>query len=187
MRLGILGGTFDPPHAGHLIVASDAFEALELDRVVFIPNARQPLKADNPGAAAPDRLEMVRLLCQGDPRFEVDSIEVDRGGLSFTVETVRVYRNRYPDAALFLLIGQDVVGSLPSWRDSESLLGMVELVVLTRDSATTSGPGRRVETRRIDVSSTEVRERISKGLRITGFVPDRVAEYIESHGLYKTA
>ena len=102
------------------------------------------------------------------------------------METVREYRNRYPDAALFLLIGQDNVSSLPSWRESGTLLQMVELAIMTRDSETTGNSGRRVETRRIDISSTEVRERVNKGLSIAGFVPDRVAKYIESHGLYKT-
>ena len=114
VRLGLFGGTFDPPHIGHILVASDAFERLSLDRLVFVPNAVQPLKAGRPTAGAADRLEMVRLVCQGDARFDVDAIEVDRGGLSFTVDTLRAYRERHPDAALFLLVGEDAARTLPS-------------------------------------------------------------------------
>lgn len=185
----MFGGTFDPPHVGHLIVASDAFEALELDRLVFIPNAMQPLKAGTsaePVASAPDRLEMVRLLCQGDPRFACDSIEVDRGGLSFTVDTLRAYRERYPGAALFLLIGDDVFPTLPSWREGKAVLELATLVVLGRGEFNPEEPPawRRVTTRRIDVSSTEVRRRVRDGLRLTGFVPGPVSQYIAQHRLY---
>jgi nicotinate-nucleotide adenylyltransferase len=188
VRLGLFGGTFDPPHVGHLLAASDAFEALQLDRLVFVPNAVQPLKAGRTGGAiapAPDRLEMVRRLCHGDARFLCDSIEVDRGGLSFTVETLRAYRSRFPEAALILLIGEDVVDSLPSWRESAAVLELAELVVLTRGAAPATGPGRRVPTRRIDVSSTEIRARARAGLSLTGFMPDQVAAYITERGLYR--
>jgi len=192
VRVGILGGTFDPPHIGHLLAASDAVEALSLDQLVFIPNARQPLKADAPVAAAEDRLAMVRLLCAGDPRFMVDDTEVRRGGLSFTVETLREYRARAPAAALFLLIGADVVETLPSWRDPEAIAALAEVVVLIRSSdGTRPVPGsldgvRQVATRRVDVSSTEIRARVRAGRRLTGFVPDAVAAYIAERGLYRT-
>jgi nicotinate-nucleotide adenylyltransferase len=188
VRLGLFGGTFDPPHVGHLLAASDAFEALALDRLTFIPNAVQPLKAGQSGgivAPAPDRLEMVRRLCQGDARFSCDSIEVDRGGLSFTIDTLRAYRGQFPDAALFLLIGEDVVGSLPSWREAEAVRELAELVVLTRGAAPGSGPERRITARRVDVSSTEIRARVRAGLSLTGFVPERVAAYITERGLYR--
>ena len=186
MRLGVLGGTFDPPHNGHLIAASDAYDALKLDRVLLIPNARQPLKTGAPGASAPERLEMVRRLCQGDPRFAVDSIEIERGGLSFTVDTLRALRTRFPGAALFLLMGDDVAVTLPSWRESESVPTLAEIVVLTRPGAEgDSDIGRRIATRRVDISSTEVRGRIARGLSLKGFVPDSVAEYIQTRGLYR--
>jgi nicotinate-nucleotide adenylyltransferase len=190
VRLGLFGGTFDPPHVGHLLAASDAFEALELDRLAFIPNAVQPLKAGQIGGAvapAPDRLEMVRRLCQGDARFVCDSIEVDRGGLSFTIETLRAYRARFPGAALFLLIGEDVVGSLPSWRDSDDLVKLATLIVLTRGEGDPDAgwQWRRVNARRVDVSSTEIRERLKAGLSLTGFVPEQVAAYITERGLYR--
>jgi len=188
VRLGLFGGTFDPPHVGHLLAASDAFEALELDRLVFVPNAIQPLKTDGSGASAPDRLEMVRRLCHDDPRFSVDSIEVDRGGLSFTVDTLREYRRREPNAALFLLVGEDVLGSLPSWREISVVMELAQLAVLTRHAAKTGvDQGRRVWTRHIDVSSTEVRARVRAGWSINGFVPDQVAGYIAERGLYREA
>lgn len=190
MRIGLFGGTFDPPHVGHLLAASDAFEALELDRLVFIPNAVQPLKAGQSGgviAPAPDRLEMVRRLCHGDARFTCDSIEVDRGGLSFTIDTLRAYRAQFPDAALFLLIGEDVVESLPSWRESHELFKLAALIVLTRGEADPEAgwQWRRVNARRVDVSSTEIRARVRAGQSLAGFVPERVAAYITERGLYR--
>lgn len=189
MRIGIFGGTFDPPHIGHLLAASDACEALGLDRVVFVPNARQPLKPDAPSAPAADRLELVRRLCQGDARFEVDPTEVERGGVSFTVETLRAYRSRMPAAALFLLIGEDVVDSLPAWREIDAIRALADIVVLTRrvDEGAAPADGlRRLPTRRVDVSSTEIRARAAVGRPLTGFVPPAVAAYIDEHRLYRT-
>jgi nicotinate-nucleotide adenylyltransferase len=187
VRLGLFGGTFDPPHVGHLLAASDAFEALALDRILFVPNAVQPLKSAAPSATAADRLEMVRRLCQDDARFGVDPIEVERGGLSFTVDTVRVLRERHPGAALFLLVGADAAESLPAWRETSSVLEMAQLIVLARGASAPGTPetGRRLATRQIDVSSTEVRARVRAGLSIRGFVPDGVAAYIVERGLYR--
>lgn len=188
MRLGLFGGTFDPPHVGHLIAASDAFEALALDRLVFVPNCTQPLKAEAPKAPATDRLEMVRRLCHGDTRFSVDSIEIDRGGLSYTVDTLREYRGQYPDAALFLLLGEDAAATLPSWREPATIRELAEVVVLTRGpvgSETPTDP-RRVSGRRIDVSSTEIRDRVRANRSLAGFTMAEVQEYIAVHGLYRT-
>jgi nicotinate-nucleotide adenylyltransferase len=187
VRVGIFGGTFDPPHVGHLLAASDAADALGLDQVRFVPNAAQPLKhRDADGAGAADRLAMVRALCGADPRFVVDPTEVERGGLSFMIDTVRALREQLPGTALFLLVGEDAAATLPEWRDAEALAGLVEIVVLTRES---SNPGaaaswRRIPSRRVDVSSTEIRARVRAGLPITGFVPDAVAELIRARGLY---
>jgi nicotinate-nucleotide adenylyltransferase len=184
VRLGLFGGTFDPPHIGHILAASDACEQLSLDTVVFVPNAVQPLKAAHRTASAADRLEMVRLACQGDARFAVDSIEVERGGLSFTVDTLRAYRERHPVAALFLLVGEDAAATLPSWREPAAILEIAELVVLARGDAVGGSVGRRLDTRRIDISATEIRERVRAGRSIHGFVADDVARYIEHHRLY---
>lgn len=190
MRIGILGGTFDPPHVGHLLAASDASDALMLDRVLFIPVAEQPLKAGAIVASAADRLAMVGLAIGDDPRFAAEPIEIKRGGLSFTVETLRALRERWRDdqaLALFLLLGGDIVATLPKWREPDAVLALAEIVWLTRAPGTDAPPsvGRVLTTRRADVSSTEIRERVRAGRPIRGFVPDAVAAYIAHHGLYR--
>lgn len=209
MRLGIFGGTFDPPHVGHLLAASDAIEHLGLDRLVFVPAAVQPLKAARDTAPALDRLAMVRLTVGRDPRLEADSVELDREGLSYTVDTLREFGRRYPSAERYFLVGADVLASFAQWREPQTVLEMATLAVLTRRSdggddarAQQAVVGRRasvttaldealarrstlVPTRRIDVSSTEIRDRVRVGRSIHGFVTDAVAEYIGSHGLYR--
>ena len=192
MRIGMLGGSFDPPHVGHLLIAVDALEALALDRLFFIPAAIQPLKVGQARASAADRVELVRRLVGDDPRFAVDSIEADRPGLSFSVDTVSAYADRYPNAERFFLIGADVVETFGAWREPERIARLAQVVVVRRgDERPVNLPRaerwkfRQLQTRRIDVSSTEIRERIRSGRSIMGFVPSRVAEYIASAGLYR--
>lgn len=187
MRIGIFGGTFDPPHLGHWLAAVDAAEALALDEVVWVPAAQQPLKAGISSADAAHRLAMAELMVKGDKRFRADAVELERGGLSFTVDTLRAYRERYPDAALFLLLGSDAAASLPKWREPEVIRGLAEIVVLTRGGEAVELPSgvRAVPTRRVDLSATEIRERVAAGRSIRGFVPDAVAAYIAAHGLYQ--
>jgi nicotinate-nucleotide adenylyltransferase len=210
VRLGIFGGTFDPPHVGHLLAASDAIEHLGLDRLVFVPAAVQPLKAGRDTAPALDRLAMVRLTVGRDPRLETDAVELDRDGLSYTVDTLREFGRRYPSAEQYFLVGADVLATFAQWREPQTVLELATLAVLTRRSETADdarglqaalgrhGPAatsaleealtRRstlVPTRRIDVSSTEIRDRVRAGRSIHGFVTDAVAEYIGSHGLYR--
>lgn len=196
MRIGILGGSFDPPHVGHLVVAQDALDAVPLDRLLIVPAARQPLKGDGQTPAV-HRLAMARACFEGVPQIEVDPIEIDRGGLSFMVDTVEALRGRFPLATLHLLIGDDVVSTLPRWRDVHRLLSMVQLVVLHRTDREQvpsapaewwadgqGGTARRIATRRIDLSSTEIRARVRDRRSIRGFVPDAVAAYIATTGLY---
>lgn len=204
MRLGIFGGSFDPPHIGHLLVAQDAIEALSLDQLMVVPAATQPLKQQHRTSAV-HRLAMVQRCFEGVPRVIVDSIEMDRGGLSFMVDTVDHYRRSNPSAVIHLLVGEDVVASLPRWREPQRLLSMVELVVLTRAEPPVSAPdpisgsrpqdghggrptgipsARYLATRRVDVSSTEIRARVGAGRSIRGFVSDTVAAYIASTALY---
>ncbi|HEX6047743.1 MAG TPA: nicotinate-nucleotide adenylyltransferase [Gemmatimonadaceae bacterium] len=216
MRLGIFGGTFDPPHVGHLIAASDAFEHLSLNRLVFVPAAVQPLKVGRSSAAsAAHRLAMVRLMMGSDPRFGIDPVEVDREGLSYTVETLRGFRVQFPLAERYFLVGADVLSSFAKWREPREVLALATLAILTRrdddppsssdiegarplpqagatepavpDTLAGEVAARsvRVPTRRIDVSSTEIRDRVRCGRPIRGFVTDAVAEYISSHGLYR--
>lgn len=189
-RLGLLGGTFDPPHLGHLHVAYAALEQLGCDRVVLIPAHRQPLKASAEITAAAHRLAMVRLLVQGDPRLAVDAIELEREGLSYAVDTVRAYRTAHPSAELIFLLGEDAAATLHRWREPEALAGMARLVVCTRGAASSLPPGtppvERVAMRRIDLSATEIRARVGAGLPLRGFVTEDVATYIGVHGLYRT-
>ena len=183
MRLGVLGGSFNPPHLGHLLIASDAFEALELDRLLIIPAYANPLKgASAPGASPADRLEMVRLAFAGDPRFEVSSMEMERGGLSFTVDTLETLAASYPGAELVLLVGIDSLATMEKWRQPERIRELARLTALLRgDEAKAAAERLGVEivtTRRIDVSSSEIRERLAAGRSIRGFVAESVEHYI---------
>lgn len=192
MRIGLFGGSFDPPHNGHLLVAQDAIEALALDHLLVIPAAQQPLK-DQRQTPAEHRLAMVQACFDGVPQVQVDPVEITRGGLSFMVDTVEDVQRRWPAAHLHLLIGSDVVPTLPRWKEPERLLGMVRLVVLYRHTTSAPPVDREIHgggsaewlaTRRVDVSSTEIRTRVRNGRSIKGFVPDAVATYIASTGLY---
>ncbi len=189
-RLGILGGTFDPPHTGHLLLALDALDQFRLDRLLLVPAARQPLKVGQEMTVAADRLAMTRLLGVADSRIAVDGREVERGGLSFTVETVRALRGAHPDAELFLFMGEDTAATLPQWREPEALAELVHVVVVGRGPETRPLPagfhGDRMTTRRVDISATEIRARVREGRSIRGFVPDAVADYIAAHSLYRT-
>jgi nicotinate-nucleotide adenylyltransferase len=189
-RLGILGGTFDPPHIGHLLLALDALDQLALDRVVLIPAARQPLKAGTDLTPAAERLAMTRLLAAADSRLAVDPVEVERAGLSFTIDTVRGYRASHPDAELFLLMGQDTAATLPQWRESAALAALVRVAIAGRgDAPAPDPPGFRVDRlrpRRVDISATEIRARARNGQPIRGFVPDAVAAHIDAQALYRT-
>lgn len=193
MRLAIFGGSFDPPHLGHLLAATDAFDQLSLDRVVLIPAATQPLKVGCALATAAQRCAMARLLVEGDSRFEVSTVEVDRAGLSFTVDTLEVFAASYPDSDRFLLVGADVLSSFAQWRSPERVLQLARLVVLERERehpAPLPAIGGhddwlRLPTRRVDVSSTEIRDRVRAGQSIRGFVTDSVAAFITRDGLYR--
>lgn len=192
MRIGVFGGTFDPPHIGHLLVANDAREALELDRLIFVPANAQPFKVDTPPVASgQDRLEMVRLAVAGDANYVVDDAEINRKGLSFTVDTLEHLSERNPAARLFLLIGEDVLAGFEKWRSPARIRELATLVAVSRgglagspaDPATSAVL--RVSTRRVDVSSTEIRERRRAGKSIKGFVPESVERFIDVRGLYR--
>jgi nicotinate-nucleotide adenylyltransferase len=188
LRLGIFGGTFDPPHVGHLLVASDAIDQLGLDRLVFVPAAVQPLKTGVMAAVASpaDRLAMTELSVGDDPRLSVDPVEIDRGGLSFTIDTLSTFAQRAPGVERFLLLGADTWETFPRWRESEAVMRLATVVVLQRGEIAPPGNAPVVlATRRVDVSSTEIRARVRAGQSIRGFVPDAVRGYIERTGLYR--
>ena len=191
MRLGIFGGSFDPPHAGHLLAADDAFAQLGLTRLVFVPAGAQPLKALGAGAAPAHRLAMVHAMVEGDTRFAVSALEVERDGLSFTVDTLRDFEKQFPNAELFFLMGADVLSTFPQWRAPADVVRLAQPVVLTREQgadvpAMLEGvPVRCLVTRRVDVSSTEIRDRVRRGAPVRGFVTDAVAAIIAREGLYR--
>jgi nicotinate-nucleotide adenylyltransferase len=192
MRIGVFGGTFDPPHVGHLLMASDARDALELDRLLFVPAGAQPFKVDKPPvASSQDRLEMVRLAVADDAQFAVDDAEINRKGLSFTVDTLEHLAERNPDAAkFFLLLGEDALAGFEQWRNPARIRELATLAAMRRE-----GMGSAIEkvaagvltisTRRVDVSSTEIRKRLRDGKSIKGFVPESVDRFIEARGLYR--
>jgi nicotinate-nucleotide adenylyltransferase len=190
VRLAIFGGSFDPPHIGHLLVAHDAVEQLSLDRLIFVPAASQPLK---PAAATPawTRLEMVRLSAGDDSRFEVSDLEVARGGLSFTVDTVAHFAELFPGADRFLLLGADVLATFGQWKEPARVLQLARPVILARDGLPASLPDGlaadaiQLTARRVDVSSTEIRARVRAGKSIRGFVTEAVAAVIDRDRLYR--
>lgn len=189
-RLGILGGTFDPIHSGHVLLAQAVRERLSLDRVLFVPAADPPHKEDHVASAA-HRLEMVRLAIDGLDGFEVSRAELDRAGPSYTVDTVRQLGARFPDSELFLIIGADNIADLSSWHDPEGILELATVVSGTR--ADTAGPGtgpfadliQRLPTPTYDISSTDIRHRLLQGLPIRCLVPEAVERYVAQHGLYR--
>ena len=188
MRLGVYGGSFDPPHVGHLLVVTDAADALALDRVVWVPTGVQPLKAGQRAAPAPLRLAMVEAALAGDPRFAASAIEIERGGLSYTVDTLEALALEHAGAERFLLIGMDSLATFSRWRAPDRIAELARVAVLQRatDAPAPLREGMRlVTTRRVDVSSTEVRERVRAGKPIRGFVPEPVAAIIERSGLYR--
>lgn len=189
-RVGVFGGTFDPPHSGHLLLALDALDSLGLQELILVPAARQPLKHSVEMTSPAHRLAMTECLATADHRLRVDGSEVARGGLSFTIDTVRAIKSARPDAELFLLMGADTAATLPLWREPEALALLVQVAVAGRGSEpTVMPPGFRalpLPTRRVDISATEIRTRVGAGRSIRGFVPDAVADYIAAHGLYRT-
>jgi nicotinate-nucleotide adenylyltransferase len=191
VRLGVLGGTFDPPHVGHLLAASDAFEALALDRILFVPAKIPPFKSRTVQASANQRQHMLELTIDGDPRFEASRIELDRDGLSFTVDTLEALTRETPGGSLFMLIGEDLATQIASWRDAARIADLAAIVVLVRtalhapSALESTLPMIRLATRRIELSSTEIRERVKAGRSIHGFVTDAVAAFIDAAGLYR--
>lgn len=189
MRVGVLGGTFDPPHVAHLIVASDVFSALRLDRLLFVPAAVPPHKLGAVRASPELRLEMVRAAIQNDPRFEVDDLELRREGASYTVDTLRELRERLPDAQLFFVVGVDQLREFHTWREPEQVAALARLAVVSREGEDPAPgspyPVHPVRVTRVDLSATEVRRRIRAGEPIRYLVPDAVREIIERERLYR--
>jgi nicotinate-nucleotide adenylyltransferase len=197
VRIGILGGTFNPPHLGHLICAQEAYLQLGLDRVTLIPARIPPHKSveDEPGAQ--HRLELCRLAIRGDEeRFEVSDLEIGRDGPSYTVDTLEELHSSAPDHELFLIVGGDIAAGLPDWHEPERVLSLATLAVAKRrgtsraaveDALAALRGGERTQffrMPRIAISSTMLRDRTRAGQPIRYYVPDAVESYIKRHRLY---
>lgn len=186
MRIGILGGSFDPIHHGHLIVAQLAREQLGLDRVVLMVAAAQPLKAEH-GAKASDRARMAELAVEGIPGLVVDRRELDRPGPSYTVDTLRELTVEFPGTDLVLLLGGDAARQFPRWRAPEEIRTLARLATFARGGEDPPPDmGDRIEVPRLELSSTAIRTRAAAGLSLAGWVPPAVAGYISGLRLYGT-
>jgi nicotinate-nucleotide adenylyltransferase len=184
MKIAIYGGTFDPIHHGHLILARQAMEELELDLVTFVPAAESPFKPNHQGAPALHRLQMVRLATQNEPGFAVDALEIERGGTSFSIDTVLAIGKKFPDAELFFLVGEDNADHLAEWHRFEELDRLVRFIVLSRTDKRL--PKRYPAIRRhFEISATEIRNRVANRQSITYLVPEVVLGYIRDHNLYQ--
>lgn len=191
VKIGLLGGSFDPVHNGHVAMARAALAA-GMDRVVLIPAAQAPLKPSAVRASAEDRLAMLRLAFEDLPAAEVSEIEIRRGGVNYTVDTVRALRAAWPDDDLCWIIGADQLARLGAWREIDALSGLVEFLCAARPGYALSGPEgvpglrwRPLGGPEWDVSSSVVRSRLEAGGSLRGLVPDKAIEYLERNRLYR--
>ena len=199
MRVAILGGTFNPPHLAHLLCASEAADQLGLDRVILMPVFTPPHKEvpEDPGPGV--RLTLCELAVAADPRLEVSRLELDRGGASFTVDTLRELHARHPEHELTFIVGGDMAVSLPTWKEPRAVLELAKLAIAERSGALrrdvierlTAEYGEDVTERldffdmpRLDISSSEIRRRVAAGRTIRYLVPDVVANHVAEQGLY---
>jgi nicotinate-nucleotide adenylyltransferase len=189
MKLGIYGGSFDPVHLGHLLVAQAAVEELGLDKLFFVPAATSPFKPENKMAPAEVRLKLLRLALAGKSNCEIDGQEIRRGGISCAIETVRDYAERFPQAELFYLIGADNVSRLNEWREANELAKLAEFVAVPRPGETAAEfpkpfRGKILKGFPTEISSSQIRARVKANLPIENLVPPFVAEAIRAAQLY---
>ncbi len=192
-RVGLFGGTFNPLHNAHLIVAEKALEQFALKEVIFIPCGIPPHKEVADGVTKEDRYEMVRRAIAGHPRFSVSRIEIDREGPSYTIDTIRALMGKYPEGLCFI-VGADLLSQIETWKEPNALLKIVPFIVAPRDGVKKeiffASPFNRAEIRfldmeEVDLSSTWVREAVRGGKEFASWVPPQVAAYIREHGLYR--
>jgi len=191
-KIGILGGTFDPVHFGHLLLAQDAMEALGLDRVTFVPASVPPHKMEKETTSASDRYEMVRLAVEDNPLFTLSDVEFKRSGPSFSVDTITRLKEEIGDGDLYFLIGADNLDEIWTWKDPEKLFQICRVVVIGRPGLELEskqndlpGPVTTLDILRINLSSSEIRSRIKKGRSIRYLVPQNVERYIYEKRLYR--
>ena len=185
--VGLFGGSFDPIHHGHLLVGLAAIEGLGLESLRFVPAHTQPFKAGRHGATPEQRAAMVALAIEGEPRFVLERVELDRGGPSYTVDTLRALKAREPGLEFALLVGADAVAEIGSWREAEALPSLARIVALTRGGAHAPASPlvwRTLTVPAIEISATEVRNRVGAGAPVRWRVPDAVERYIATERLY---
>lgn len=191
-RIGVMGGTFDPVHHGHLVAASEVAASFDLDEVVFVPTGVPWQKVDRAVSPAEDRYLMTVIATASDPRFSVSRIDIDRDGPTYTLDTLRDLQQAYPEAGeLYFITGADALAQLLTWHDVEALFALAHFVGVTRpghplaDPGLPSGEVSLVEIPALAISSTDVRDRVASGRPIDYLVPEGVARYIDKRGLYR--
>jgi len=191
-RIGILGGTFDPPHFGHLVLAQEISEKLKLNRVIFIPSAVPPHKTENEVSSAKHRFEMIKLAIKGNKLFSVSDIELKREGPSYTVNTIKELKKIYAKAELFFLTGSDILEEILSWKDPQEIYRSIKIVIGLRPGFDEIDPNNQfaqksqiIEITSLDISSTLIKDKIKKGESIRYLVPRKVEEYIRKKKLYR--
>ena len=190
-RLGVMGGTFDPIHHGHLVAASEAAARFDLDEVVFVPTGKPSFKQHQHVSPAEHRYLMTVIATASNPRFTVSRVDVDRPGLTFTVDTLRDLRDARPDAELFFITGADAIEQILTWKDADELWKMAHFVAVSRPGHQLSVDGlppgvvTTLEVPALAISSTDCRRRAEAGQPVWYLVPDGVVQYIAKHGLYR--
>jgi nicotinate-nucleotide adenylyltransferase len=189
-RIGIMGGTFDPVHHGHLVAASEVQARFHLDEVIFVPTGHPWQKSDRKVSAAEDRYLMTVIATASNPRFSVSRVDIERGGTTYTIDTLRDLRATYPDAELFFITGADALEQIVSWREAEDLFSLAHFVGVTRpgyrldDGHLPTGSVSLIDVPAMAISSTACRERVAAGLPVWYLVPDGVVQYISKRDLY---
>ncbi|WP_335982090.1 nicotinate-nucleotide adenylyltransferase [Streptomyces sp. CA2R106] len=190
-RIGVMGGTFDPIHHGHLVAASEVVSLFHLDEVVFVPTGQPWQKEHRKVSAAEDRYLMTVIATASNPQFSVSRSDIDRGGRTYTIDTLRDLRSEHPEAELFFITGADALSQILSWRHAEELFGLAHFIGVTRPGHTLSDPGlpeggvSLVEVPALAISSTDCRQRVAKGEPVWYLVPDGVVRYIDKRALYR--
>ncbi len=192
-KIGILGGTFDPIHMGHLVLAEQVKEKLKLNRVIFIPCLSPPHKTKRKLSMADHRFRMAALAVEDNPSFSISDVELKRTGLSYTIDTLRQLKRTHPDSEIYFLTGSDVLDEIHTWKDPEEIYKLAKMVIAVRPGFDGFDPGNRFAEKSIiihitglDISSSQIRERVKKGQSIRYLVPSRVEEYIRKKKLYTT-
>jgi len=188
MKIGILGGTFNPIHIGHLILAEEAREKLELDKIIFVPTYLPPHKDNCDIIAAADRLAMVKAAISGNHFFSVSDLEIRRDGRSYTIDTIKEFRIEHPRDDLYFIIGSDLLKYLEEWKDLDEIIKMVKFIVATRPGYALDQIPTHISTlpiRAVDISGFEIRDAIREGKSFRYLVSEAVFNYINKHKLYR--